>query len=61
VAKAKPKPETRAQKLKKALKACKKLKKKTKRLACERQANQKYGPVKKKAKRSSTHSKKGRK
>ena len=60
VAKAKPKPETRAQKLKKALKACKKLKKKTKRLACERQANKNYGPVKKKAKRSSTHSKKGR-
>jgi hypothetical protein len=57
----KPKPETRAQKLKKALKACKKLKQKTKRLACERQANKKYGPVKKKAKRSSTHSKKGRK
>ena len=58
---AKPKPETRAQKLKKALKACKKLKQKTKRLACERQANKNYGPVKKKAKRSSTHSKKGRK
>ena len=61
VAKPKPKSLTRAQKLKKALKACKKLKKKTKRLACERQANKKYGPVKKKAKRSSTHSKKGRK
>jgi hypothetical protein len=61
VAKAKPKPETRAQKLKKALKACKKLKQKTKRLACERQANKKYGPVKKQAKRSSTHSEKGRK
>jgi len=58
---AKPKPETRAQKLKKALKACKKLKQKTKRLACERQANKRYGPVKKQAKRSSTHSKKGRK
>jgi hypothetical protein len=57
----KPKPETRAQKLKKALKACKKLKQKTKRLACERQANKKYGPVKKQAKRSSTHSEKGRK
>jgi hypothetical protein len=57
----KPKPETRAEKLKKALKPCKKLKRKTKRLACERQANKKYGSVKKKAKRSSTHSKKGRK
>jgi DNA-binding beta-propeller fold protein YncE len=36
---------TRAQKLKKALKACKKDKKKTKRLACEKQARKKYGPL----------------
>jgi hypothetical protein len=38
---------TRAQKLKKALKACKKVKKKKKRVACERTARKKYGPVKK--------------
>jgi hypothetical protein len=43
-----PKPElTRAQKLKKALKACKKLKRKKKRVACEHKAKRKYGPVKK--------------
>jgi hypothetical protein len=40
------KPLTRAQKLKKALKACKKIKKKHKRLACEHTARKKYGPVK---------------
>jgi hypothetical protein len=50
----KPKPLTRAQKLAKALKACKKDKKKAKRLACDRQAHKKYGPAKKKtAKKSS--------
>ena len=38
-----PKPLTRAQKLAKALKACKKLKKKKKRLACQRQAHKSYG------------------
>ena len=35
---------TRAQQLAKALKACKKLKKKQKRLACEKSARKKYGP-----------------
>ena len=39
--------ETRAQKLAKALKACKKDKKKSKRVACERRARKLYGPVKK--------------
>ncbi len=38
------KPLTRAQKLAKALKACKKDKKKSKRQACERAARKKYGP-----------------
>jgi hypothetical protein len=46
-----PKPETRAQKYAKALKACRKLKKKTKRKACEKQAKKKYGPVAKKGKK----------
>jgi hypothetical protein len=40
------KPLTRAQKLKKALAACKKLKKKSKRHACEVQAKKKYGAKK---------------
>jgi hypothetical protein len=43
-----PKPLTRAQKLAKALKACKKDKSKSKRTACEKQARKKYGQVKKK-------------
>jgi hypothetical protein len=47
--KATPKPLTRAQKLKKALAACKK-KPKAKRAQCERQARKRYGPLKKKAK-----------
>jgi hypothetical protein len=55
----KPKPLTRAQKLAKALKACKKDKKKSKRLACEKQAKKKYGPVKKKAKKSSVKGRRG--
>lgn len=38
-----PKPLTRAQKLAKAIKACHKLKKKSKRHACEAQARRKYG------------------
>lgn len=46
----KPAPLTRAQKLKKALKACKKDKKKRKRELCEREARKKYG-AKKKAKK----------
>jgi DNA-binding beta-propeller fold protein YncE len=40
------KPLTRAQKLEKALATCKKDKSKPKRLACEKQARKKYGPVK---------------
>ncbi|HEY4426714.1 MAG TPA: hypothetical protein VGN08_00760 [Solirubrobacteraceae bacterium] len=44
------KTETRAQKLAKALKACKKLKKKSKRNACIRAAHKKYDPPKKKSK-----------
>ena len=47
----KPKPLTRAQKLAKALKQCKKDKNKKKRTSCEKEAKKKYGPVKKKAKR----------
>ncbi len=46
---AKAKPLTRAQKLKAALKACKK---KKNRAACEKQAYKKYGPLKKKRARS---------
>jgi hypothetical protein len=42
----KPKPLTRAQKLAAALKACRKDKKKAKRVSCERQARRKYGPSK---------------
>jgi hypothetical protein len=42
------KPLTRAQKLEKALKACKKDKKKSKRVQCEKQARKKYGPLEKK-------------
>jgi hypothetical protein len=48
----KAKPLTRAQKFEKALKLCKKDKKKSKRLACEKQARKKYG-VHEKAKKSS--------
>lgn len=53
----KPKPLTRAQKLRKALKACRKKDKghKKARLACERRARKKYGPKSKK------HSAKGKK
>jgi hypothetical protein len=42
------KPLTNHEKLVKALKACKKKKNKHKRIACEKQAHQKYGPKKKK-------------
>ncbi|MGO8904622.1 MAG: hypothetical protein ACLQMH_03245 [Solirubrobacteraceae bacterium] len=49
---AKPKPLTNAQKLSKALKACKKDKSKSKRLACERSARKKYAPPQGKAKKS---------
>jgi DNA-binding beta-propeller fold protein YncE len=51
------KPETRAQKLKKALKACKKLKKKKNRVTCEKQARKKYGPAKKAGKSTKGHHK----
>ncbi|MGD0455130.1 MAG: hypothetical protein ABSB69_16195 [Solirubrobacteraceae bacterium] len=44
----KPKVLTKAQKLAKALKACKKDKSKSKRDKCEKQARKKYGPAKKK-------------
>jgi hypothetical protein len=50
---AKPKKPTRAQELAKALKTCKKDKKKSKRLACEKQARKKYGGKASKARRSS--------
>jgi DNA-binding beta-propeller fold protein YncE len=40
------KPLTKAQKLAKALKACRKDKQKAKRVSCERQARKKYGPAK---------------
>ncbi len=39
---------TRAQKLARALKACRKDKKKSKRIACEKQARKQYGPITKK-------------
>jgi DNA-binding beta-propeller fold protein YncE len=51
-AKPTPKPLTRAQKLAKALKACRKDKQKSKRVSCEKQARKKYGPVKSTAKKS---------
>jgi hypothetical protein len=50
-AKVKTKALTRAQKLAKALKACRKDKNKHKRASCERQARKKYGPVKTKKKK----------
>ena len=46
------KPLTRAQKLAKALKECKKKKNKKKRAACKAQANKKYGPISKAKKTS---------
>ncbi len=51
----KPKPLTRAQKLAKALKACRKDKQKRKRLGCEKKARKQYGPSKPKAKKSASH------
>jgi DNA-binding beta-propeller fold protein YncE len=54
VAKPKSKPLTRAQKLANALRTCRKIKQKSKRVACEKQARKKYGPTKsKKAGKSS--------
>ena len=46
--------QIRAEHLKKALKACKKDKKKSKRQACEKQARKRYGPLKKAKKSSHT-------
>jgi hypothetical protein len=57
VVKPKPKPLSRAQKLAKALKACKKDKHKSKRVVCERQARKRYGPAKSRAKGKSSASK----
>lgn len=45
--KPKPKPLTRTQKLSRALKACRRDRRKSKRMACERQARRRYGPLKK--------------
>jgi hypothetical protein len=51
----KPKPKlTRAQKLAKALNTCKRDKPKKKRLACERQARKRYGPIKTTKKRTAS-------
>jgi hypothetical protein len=47
-----PKPLTRAQKLKRALRACHKIKKKKKRQVCERTARKRYGPKKKSSKKA---------
>jgi DNA-binding beta-propeller fold protein YncE len=52
VVKPKAKPLTRAQKLAKALKACRKDKQKQKRRVCEKQARKNYGPIKSNAKKS---------
>jgi hypothetical protein len=49
---------TRAQKLSKALKACRKLKKKSKRVSCETKARKLYGPTKAAKKKSSKTTKK---
>jgi hypothetical protein len=49
----KPKPLSKAQKLAKALRACRKAKKKSKRKACEAAAHERYGP-KKSAKKTTT-------
>jgi hypothetical protein len=49
------KPLTRAQKLKRALKKCKKIKKHKKRQACIRKANKLYGAKKHKGKAGATH------
>jgi DNA-binding beta-propeller fold protein YncE len=49
------KPLTRAQKLAKAMKACKKIKKHSKRVACEKAAKKKYGAKKASAHKSAAH------
>jgi hypothetical protein len=50
----KPKPLTRAQKLAAALKTCRRDRGKAKRVSCEKQARQKYGPVAKRSSRRGT-------
>jgi hypothetical protein len=50
---------TNAQKLARALKACKKQKKKSARISCEKQTHRKYAPAKKKAKKSTRSRKRG--
>jgi hypothetical protein len=50
------KPLTRTQKLKAALKQCRKDKRKKKRASCEAQAKKRYGPVKRNARKSATKS-----
>jgi hypothetical protein len=50
---------TNAQKLAKALKACKKQKKKSARMSCEKTARKRYAPAKKKAKKSTRSRKRG--
>jgi sugar lactone lactonase YvrE len=52
---------TRAQLLSKALKSCKKLKKKSKRVACEKTARKKYGAKKKKTAKKTSQATKGKK
>ena len=52
-------PLTNAQKLVQALKLCKKQKKKSTRVACEKRARKKYAPVKKKSRKSTRDRKKG--
>jgi DNA-binding beta-propeller fold protein YncE len=52
-----PKKLTRAQKLKKALKACKKIKSKHKRAACQRKAHKQFGPIKHKSTKAARGSK----
>jgi hypothetical protein len=55
--KPRPKPLTRAQKLAKALKLCKRDKKRSKQLSCEKLAREKYAPPKKnKGKKATTNS-----
>ena len=50
---------TNAQKLAKTLKACKKQKKKSARVSCEKQARKRYAPAKKKVKKSTRNRKRG--
>ncbi len=58
--KAEPKPLTRAQKLAVALKACTRLKKRSKRHACETSARKRYGPARRAQKSSTRFAMRGR-